>query len=293
MESVVDIAVGKVHFSAGEVVAITADGDRRPLTVGDIVHRNEVIMTGADGAVHINLVANNVIELSAGQEITLSLNALEQIASGFSDSFDIAAIQDALANGVAPDSILPASEAGVEEEIAVEDIENLPAPEAGQPGEPPEAPAGNSGFGGQVIAELSGLVGSPSAGFETTANDNDQPDIEDDVVLPASSNTPQINFAPDFINETDGIDNDQYRFSALEGITAGTVVGTVSSADINGDLVTYRITQGNDSGLFVLDPDTGEIRVTQDIDDGELGDYSLIVEANDGEGGTDQATVNV
>ncbi|MBO1926177.1 cadherin domain-containing protein, partial [Thiomicrorhabdus sp. 6S2-11] len=83
-------------------------------------------------------------------------------------------------------------------------------------------------------------------------------------------------------------------FSADEGTTSGTVVGTVSASDADNDAnKVYSIEGGNEAGLFSIDAATGAISVTQDIDDAQLGDYSLTVKVDDLEGGTDLATVNI
>ncbi|MCP8689011.1 DUF5801 repeats-in-toxin domain-containing protein, partial [Marinobacterium sedimentorum] len=105
------------------------------------------------------------------------------------------------------------------------------------------------------------------------------------------------NTVPEFISGTDTADTaanaDIYAFSAAEGTTSGSTVGTVAAVDKDGDSLTYSITGGNDAGLFSIDAATGVISVTQDIDDAELGDYALSVSVDDSEGGTDSATVNI
>ncbi|MDF2182020.1 VCBS domain-containing protein, partial [Neptuniibacter sp. CAU 1671] len=65
------------------------------------------------------------------------------------------------------------------------------------------------------------------------------------------------------------------------------------AVDADGDTLVYSITGGNEAGLFAIDSATGAISVTQDIDDAELGDYSLSVQVVDNEGGVDTATVDI
>ena len=70
------------------------------------------------------------------------------------------------------------------------------------------------------------------------------------------------------------------EFFVNEHAADGTVVGTVSATDLEGDAVTYAITDGDPDGLFAIDPDTGEITVA----DSALvtgGPFSLTVEATD------------
>ena len=105
------------------------------------------------------------------------------------------------------------------------------------------------------------------------------------------------NTIPEFLSGADTAETDSnvdsYSFSADEGTTANSVVGSVSAADADGDTLSYSITGGNDDGLFAIDPVTGEISVTQDIDDDQLGDYNLTVQVDDSEGGIDTATVEI
>lgn len=102
-----------------------------------------------------------------------------------------------------------------------------------------------------------------------------------------------LNPAPDFINEPSGADDDSYEFSADEGAVSGTELGVVSALDPDGDTLTYSITAGNSAGLFAIDATTGAITLTTDVDDDEIGVYSLSVYADDGQGGSDTANVNI
>lgn len=102
-----------------------------------------------------------------------------------------------------------------------------------------------------------------------------------------------INPAPDFIGETSGTDDDTYNFAVNEDDSAGTAVGIVTALDPDNDPLQYSITSGNSAGLFVLDSTTGKITLTRAVGDADVGDYSLQVTVDDGEGGVDTATVNI
>lgn len=136
---------------------------------------------------------------------------------------------------------------------------------------------------------------SQSGPFNVTVTATD-PDGESAVVpFTWTVNNP----GPDFVGETSGLDDDTYTFSAPEGTTAGTAIGTAGAVDPDNDTLTYSLdgvtdTGGNPvTGLFSINSSTGEISVSKDIDDAELGNYTLNVSTDDGEGGTDTATINV
>nr|WP_254722263.1 VCBS domain-containing protein [Gilvimarinus xylanilyticus] len=101
------------------------------------------------------------------------------------------------------------------------------------------------------------------------------------------------NPAPDFVSETSGNDDDSYAFEVNEDDAAGTAVGTVTAQDPDNDPLTYSITSGNAAGLFALDAVTGAITLAQTVGDAEVGDYNLQLLVDDGEGGTDTASVDI
>jgi hypothetical protein len=109
----------------------------------------------------------------------------------------------------------------------------------------------------------------------------------DGGVVEASFNWAVNNPFPDFNDEGEG-----FYGAGDEGITAGTVVASVSASNPDSDVAhVYSIVGGNDT-LFSIDQD-GDISVTQDIDDDEVGQYVLTVQVDDEEGGTDLATVTI
>jgi len=78
-----------------------------------------------------------------------------------------------------------------------------------------------------------------------------------------------------------------------------TSVATATATDVNGDLLTYAISGGADSGLFEIEPDSGSIAFSaapdfeqpDDADDDNV--YSFTVTATDGNGGSDTAAFTV
>ena len=103
----------------------------------------------------------------------------------------------------------------------------------------------------------------------------------------ASVTTDACNQAPEF-------DVALYDFSVSEDASIGDPVGTVSATDPDeGDTVSYLITAGNGNGKFAIDDSMGEVAVVGSLDHEATPSYTLTVEASDGRGGTDTATVEV
>ncbi|MFK0573849.1 retention module-containing protein, partial [Endozoicomonas sp.] len=140
-------SAGKIHYAVGQVEAISPDGSRRLLKIGDTIFKNEMIVTGADGVIHIDLVNGQLLELSGGIETDLlsffadsqSEDVLLETEAEFSE------VQQAILAGADPTELLSAPAAGVPDDGASTD---------------------NAGFGTQTILDLSGIQGDPGAGFE-------------------------------------------------------------------------------------------------------------------------------
>ena len=87
---------------------------------------------------------------------------------------------------------------------------------------------------------------------------------------------------------------DPYTFSVAENSANGTAVGTVSATDGNSsDTVAYSITAGNGNSKFAISSTSGAITVAGALDHESNPSYSLTVQASDGRGGSDTATVNI
>ena len=84
---------------------------------------------------------------------------------------------------------------------------------------------------------------------------------------------------------------DPYAFSVAEDAAVGAAVGTVTATD--NDPVSYAITTGNADETFAIGEDTGAITVAGALDYEGTRSYSLTVEATDGGGRTDTATVTI
>ena len=88
-------------------------------------------------------------------------------------------------------------------------------------------------------------------------------------------------------------DQDSYTFSLAETVSVSTSVGSVSATDPDEDALTYSITLGNADGKFQMDGETGTITVAGPLDFETTISHTLTVQADDGTGGTDTATVTV
>ena len=84
-----------------------------------------------------------------------------------------------------------------------------------------------------------------------------------------------------------------YMFAVVENASIDTWVGRVSATDPNGDPVRYSIESGNDDGRFGIRSGTGAIAVAGRLDFETSPTYSIVVEADDGKGGTAEATVHI
>ena len=99
--------------------------------------------------------------------------------------------------------------------------------------------------------------------------------------------TEACNQAPDF-------DPDGYAFTVDEDAAVGHVVGTVSAPDADAeDTVSYSITTGNEDGKFDIGDSSGGITVEDPLDHEMVSLYNLTVQADDGQGGTDTAAVEI
>ena len=95
-----------------------------------------------------------------------------------------------------------------------------------------------------------------------------------------------VNDAPVFNPTSYDFDN------ILPGSPLGYSVGNVAASDVDGDVISYNISGGDeDNALFQINSSTGEITLKTQASD--LGAYIFNVIASDGKGGTATATISV
>ncbi|RLA34421.1 MAG: hypothetical protein DRR03_06680, partial [Gammaproteobacteria bacterium] len=101
----------------GTVVAIDAAGNERTLNVGDQVFAGEVIRTGDGGFIAIALVDGGRFDLGRDGEATLDSDVVDLepdqgAPTGDEGALSVEALQAAIAAGVDPTQLLPATAAG-------------------------------------------------------------------------------------------------------------------------------------------------------------------------------------
>jgi len=153
-------SIGHVKLVKGVVIAKSPDGSERILGVGDLVYPDEVIETGADGSV--------LIELRDGTELTLGLESrllLDREVYGFDTEkekednlSDVESIKAAILAGADPTQIAETTAA---------------APGAGTVG------AGDEAQPSEII-ERTGEQVTPESGFETGTFGDDVEERPDD-----------------------------------------------------------------------------------------------------------------
>ena len=84
-----------------------------------------------------------------------------------------------------------------------------------------------------------------------------------------------------------------YSFSVAEDAAVGDSVGSVPATDADSDTLAYSITAGNGDGKFAIGGGTGAITVASTLDYEATSSYSLTVQADDGNGGTATARVDI
>ena len=104
----------------------------------------------------------------------------------------------------------------------------------------------------------------------------------------------EVTHGTEACNEAPDFDPDSYAFTVDEDAAVGHVVGTVSAPDADAEhTVSYSITAGNGDGKFDIGDSSGEITVEDSLDHETVSLYNLTVQADDGQGGTDTAAVEI
>jgi uncharacterized protein len=84
------------------------------------------------------------------------------------------------------------------------------------------------------------------------------------------------------------IDDDE----VAENMPAGTLVGTISADDLDGDTLTYTLVDSA-GGRFALDPSTGALTTTAVFDHESAAGYTIVARATDPDGASVEATIAI
>jgi len=107
--------IGIIKTLIGTAVATAADGSQRTLQAGDRVYQDEVITTGAAGAVEVEFADDSVMTLGRSSQAILDVDAFDpqDVAQALEyASSDVEALQQALLDGADPSQIGDATAAG-------------------------------------------------------------------------------------------------------------------------------------------------------------------------------------
>ena len=104
----------------------------------------------------------------------------------------------------------------------------------------------------------------------------------------------EVSHTSEACNQAPDFGSDSYSFEVDETTSAGSLIGTVATTDVDeGDVVYYSIIAGNEDGQFAIDDETGEITLASALDQTLVSSYPLTVRAEDGNGGENTANVEV
>ncbi|MBO0698761.1 MAG: cadherin domain-containing protein, partial [Zavarzinella sp.] len=113
---------------------------------------------------------------------------------------------------------------------------------------------------GDLNAGLTGLKFTPDSNYNGSASlqivTNDQGNTGSGGAL---SDTDTVAITVNAVNDAPVVN--PASFIVNQNAANGTVVGTVTASDVEGDSFTFAITGGNTGGAFAIDPNTGQITV--------------------------------
>ncbi|MBN3254625.1 Ig-like domain-containing protein [Pectobacterium brasiliense] len=264
--------IGVIKFVIGQVFIIALDGSQRLLVAGDRIYSGEEVVTGANGAVSITLPDGKTLDLGRDSRWSDVSNASSQANADVAD--DVAAIQDAIAQGADPTQVLEATAAG-----------NDDTGEAGD--------GGGGHFNPTVVLNLTAEVVTTPIGYDTAGSSfTDRASsvldgVDSSTLLPAATDT------------TDTTDTTPPSVTIVIN-SDGTVSFVFTKPIIGFDLSDITVTNGAVTNL-VQDPNDstrwtatltpaanfeGEVRVS--IPDGSYTDAAGIP----GTGGSEAITVD-
>ncbi|MGE8359021.1 retention module-containing protein [Pseudomonas sp.] len=194
-------SIGVVSQVVGEVFAVAGDGTRRPLVEGDRVFAGEQLVTGAAGAVAVNLENGQQLTVGRDSSVNLTVQMLAQNPDNTVGAQDAAPVAPSANDLTDVEQLQAAIEAGADPTMAGE------ATAAG-----PGAGGGAGGVGGghsfvlldAVGGAIDPVIGFPTAGFNTPVEFPDPDPVFTDDPQPFVDGIPTGGTASNAVDE-DGL----------------------------------------------------------------------------------------
>jgi len=255
--------VAVVKSIIGQVIAVSPEGAQRVLVEGDRIYQGEQLLTGASGAVTLDVGKGKLVDL--GRDSQWSSADLPQAEVHHAAAQPVNApstedLQKAIAAGLDPTQAL--------------------APTAAGPTAAPSAAGGNGGVGGGhsfvMLDATAGRV-DPNIGYSTSGLDNGG------AAAGERQNELPANLAPQFEDGSNGVLNLTTAEDTL-------LTGAFSARDPNGDLISYSVGQAPANGLLVLNPN-GTWQYNPNGDYNGADSFTVIV--TDSRGASSTLVVNV
>ncbi|MFV3411075.1 retention module-containing protein [Pseudomonas sp. NY15436] len=255
--------VAVVKSIIGQVIAVSPEGAQRVLVEGDRIYQGEQLLTGASGAVTLDVGKGKLVDL--GRDSQWSSADLPQGEAHHAAAQPVNApstedLQKAIAAGLDPTQAL--------------------APTAAGPSAAPSAAGGNGGVGGgHSFVVLDATAGRVDANIGYATNGLGNGGAGDDQ---RQGELPP-NLAPVITDGSNGVLN-------LTTAEDTQLTGAFSGRDGNGDLIAYSVGQAPTNGLLVLNPD-GTWQYNPNGDYNGTDSFTVIV--TDSRGAASTLVVNV
>lgn len=245
--------IGIVKTLIGSAVATAADGSQRNLQAGDRIYADEVITTGAAGAIEIEFSDGSIMDLGRSSQALLDNDVFDPQQTAESETeVEIAALQQALLEGEDPSQVSDPTAAGAESE-------------------------GNEGTTAVVVEHVAPII-EVTSGFDTNSLPGNGLDGDDTFgefgVAGSRSEVLAVNTDPTTTGITvqNNNDSDAINFD---------VSGSFNDAD--GNTLAFSAA-GLPSGLSINS--AGVISGNLNSSASQTGPYNIVITAADGNGGT-------
>jgi len=221
--------IGFIKGLIGSAIATAADGSQRTLQIGDKLFANEIVSTGAAGAVEIEFIDGSIMDLGRNSQAILDNEVIDPQLATLAQTpvlDDVEALQQALLDGADPTQVGEATAAGAGTQVAGNEghtpvtVEYL-APQA-------EVTSGFDTTGPSIVfPEIISEI------YEENLNDQlvDQPIVIDGSPVAVDDGIPGT------LGESNTVFEDRADFNSPEGTGSGFVNG-------RGDF-TQQTTSGN------------------------------------------------